>query len=221
MQVSIAYILNSQLAFVVLPRSSPLYTELEAPSHLRDRYSKEKEALVGAVLVLSRPTLPRPDPKLEFSIDVSRSFHLSSLVNFPSFLRSLTSVPSFFLAVDQWGIRAGFVNQLRGPNSVAIFAPRSQNGTSLPGVVTLEAILTQPPSSRLPSRGTKVISLTPGTLGLVSTDVVLKHTAMSNWTLPSVVEIRKQRTKFFSFGVGKETFGASHTHLDSYFVYIC
>ncbi|KAL7412226.1 hypothetical protein BDY24DRAFT_393685 [Mrakia frigida] len=175
--ISIAYIPHSPLAFVVLPRSSPLCTELGAPWQLRDRFYKE--ALVGALVVLSRPNLSQPDPKLEFRVDVS---------------------------LDRWGIQGGFINVLRGLNSVAIFAPRSQNGTSLPGVVALETLLTQEPSPRLPSRGTKVLSLTAGTSGPVSTDVVLVHNSMSIWTLPSVAEMRKQDTRFFSFGVGKETF---------------
>lgn len=48
------------------------------------------------------------------------------------------------------------------------------------------------------------------------------HNSMSTWTLPGVVEMRKQATRFFSFGVGKEVFGESiipdgslHTKTDS------
>lgn len=71
-QISIAYLTDPSLAFILFPRSSPLCTEIKVPNELRDRVSTE--SLVGALVRLKRPPIAMVAAPRSSPIDVTRSF---------------------------------------------------------------------------------------------------------------------------------------------------
>ncbi|KAL7412207.1 hypothetical protein BDY24DRAFT_393610 [Mrakia frigida] len=191
--VSIAYLPQSPYAFVVLPRSSPLCRELNVPSSLRDACRPYKESLIGALILLPRPTLPMPTKISSLALDSS---------------------------LDIWGITLPFINSLRqASSSVAVFAP-STITEHLPGIALLHDLLTSPADpngTALLHQPTKVFAVPGPNADTMEVrrfvpEVVLVHNAKELWMLPNLVELRRRTgTRFYGFGTGKETFGESTT----------